>query len=86
MSYNKKFVQEHEREEDKQFFDHLSRDIHWFFFSLFIIGYVEDAETGLSFRLPGGMKWSVYVEVSLQLISYKFNRDTINYNRYVDSK
>ena len=38
--------------------------IGWFFFDLFLLGYVEDPNTGLSFRLPGGLKWEVYVEVN----------------------
>lgn len=36
----------------------------WFFFDLFLLGYVEDPVTGYSFRFPGGMKWAIYVEVS----------------------
>lgn len=41
----------------------LFSEIHWFFFFLFVVGYIEDQSTGLSFRLPGGLQWSVYVEV-----------------------
>ena len=37
--------------------------IGWFFFDLLILGYVEDRNTGLSFRLPGGLDWVIYVEV-----------------------
>ena len=37
--------------------------IGWFFFDLLILGYVEDRDTGLSFRLPGGLDWAIYVEV-----------------------
>ena len=37
--------------------------INWFFFDLLILGYVEDPLTGQSFRFPGGLEWSVYVEV-----------------------
>ena len=40
--------------------------IGWFFFDLFLLGYVEDFKTGLSFRLPGGLQWKVYIEVNLQ--------------------
>ena len=47
------------QEESRQ----LVTEIHWFFFSLFIIGYIEDQSTGLSFRLPGGQQWSLFVEV-----------------------
>lgn len=35
----------------------------WFFFDLLVLGYVEDKDTGLSFRLPAGLNWVVYVEV-----------------------
>ena len=37
--------------------------IGWFFFDLFVLGYVEDPNTGLSFRLPGGLQWAIYIEV-----------------------
>ena len=37
--------------------------IGWFFFDLLIVGYVEDPDTGLSFRIPGGLQWAIYVEV-----------------------
>ena len=35
----------------------------WFFFDLLVLGYVEDKDTGLSFHLPAGLNWVVYVEV-----------------------
>ena len=35
----------------------------WFFFDLLIFGYVEDLETGVAFRLPGGLQWRLFVEV-----------------------
>ena len=38
--------------------------IGWFFFDLLILGYVEDPATGKSFRIPGGLEWAIYVEVS----------------------
>ena len=41
----------------------LMKVIGWFFFDLFLLGYVEDPVTGLSFSIPGGMGWMVYVEV-----------------------
>ena len=41
--------------------------IGWFFFDLLLLGYVEDSNTGLSFRIPGGLKWAIYVEVKFQL-------------------
>ena len=37
--------------------------IGWFFFDLFILGYIEDPVTGESFRLHGELKWAVYIEV-----------------------
>jgi hypothetical protein len=52
-------VDEKERERYRQLMD----VIGWFFFDLFILGYVEDPNTGKSFRLPGGLKWAVYIEV-----------------------
>lgn len=41
----------------------LIETVGWFFFDLFILGYVEDPPTGWSFRFPGGMQLAVYVEV-----------------------
>ena len=38
--------------------------IGWFFFDLLILGYVEDPDTGLSFRMPGDLAWAIYIEVS----------------------
>ena len=38
--------------------------ISWFFFDLLLLGYVEDSHSGESFQLPGGLFWSIYVEVS----------------------
>ena len=54
--------------EDKHTAEHtlyrrLIEVIGWFFFDLLILGYVEDRDTGLSFRLPGGLDWVIYVEV-----------------------
>ena len=37
--------------------------IGWFFFRLFIIGYVEDPVSGKSFSLPSGLSLEIYVEV-----------------------
>jgi hypothetical protein len=54
-------VDEKERERYRQLMD----VIGWFFFDLFILGYVEDPNTGKSFRLPGGLKWAVYIEVGV---------------------
>ena len=37
--------------------------VRWFLFDLLILGYVEDRNSGLSFRLPGELKWTFYIEV-----------------------
>jgi len=37
--------------------------ISWFFFDLLFLGYVEDSHSGESFQLPGGLSWSIYIEV-----------------------
>ena len=50
-------------EKERERYDRLMEVIGWFFFDLFILGYVEDPNTGKSFRLPGGLKWAVYIEV-----------------------
>ena len=52
-------------DEDRRKYEQLIQTIGWFFFDLFILGYVEDPVTGNSFRFPGGMQWEVYVEVNL---------------------
>ena len=41
----------------------LMKVISWFFFDLLILGYVEDRKSGLSFRMPRGLTWLVYIEV-----------------------
>ena len=41
--------------------------IGWFFFDLLMLGYVEDFKTGLSFRIPGGQAWAIYVEVCVSV-------------------
>ena len=43
--------------------------IGWFFFDLFLLGYVEDPITGLSFSIPGGMGWKIFVEVPSRIRS-----------------
>ena len=47
--------------------------INWFFFDFLILGYVEDPLTGHSFRFPGGLEWSVYVEVPSYGLNTKLN-------------
>lgn len=48
----------------------LLNSVGWFFFDLFILGYVEDPATGQSFRFPAGMKWTVYIEVSFKFVLF----------------
>ena len=43
----------------------LMKVIGWFFFDLLMLGYVEDSDTGQSFRIPGGRSWAIYVEVGI---------------------
>ena len=54
------------RKEDRKNYDTLIDTISWFFFDLLFLGYVEDSHSGESFHLPGGLSWSIYVEVSFQ--------------------
>ena len=37
--------------------------IGWFMFDLFILGYVQDSHTGMSFAVPEGLNWKGYIEV-----------------------
>ena len=60
---NDYYKQDFEDEDDKAQFGKLSSQISWFFFSLLIVGYVEEYCSGLSYRLPGGLMWSIFVEV-----------------------
>ena len=46
-----------------QTYQHLLKTVNWFFFDLFLLGYVEDPATGQSFIFTGGMAWAVYIEV-----------------------
>lgn len=50
-------------ESEKCCYQELMKVIGWFFFDLLILGYVEDKSTGLTFRLPRGLDWAIYVEV-----------------------
>ena len=52
-------------EMERKHYEQLIETIGWFFFDLFILGYVEDPVTGYSFRFPGGMGWTIYIEVRL---------------------
>lgn len=50
-------------EQEQMSYRQLMEVIGWFFFDLFILGYVEDPDTGESFRLPGGLSMNIYIEV-----------------------
>lgn len=47
-------------------YSELMEEISWFFVHLIMLGYVEDPKTGLSFRLPGGLRWKLFIEVLKQ--------------------
>jgi len=49
--------------DERKHYLQLIESINWFFFDLFILGYVEDPVTGQSFRFPGGLRIAIYVEV-----------------------
>ena len=51
--------------------------VGWFFFDLLFLCYVEDPATGMSFQIPGGLSWAVYVEVSL--VSLPLNVFTLDF-------
>ena len=50
-------------EVERERYHELMDVIAWFFFDLLVLGYVEDPNSGLSFRIPGGLEWAVYIEV-----------------------
>ena len=52
---------------DVHTYQRLLQTVDWFFFDLFLLGYVEDPATGRSFRFPGGMAWAVYIEVCIYM-------------------
>ena len=56
-------------ENEKTQYNKLMEVVNWFFFDLLVLGYVEDTTSGESFRLPGGLAWAVFVEVSTSLPS-----------------
>lgn len=56
-------TQESVDEAERLHYEQLLETVGWFFFDLFILGYVEDPVTGHSFQFPGGMAWAIYVEV-----------------------
>ena len=50
-------------ENERNRYQKLMDNISWFFFDLLVLGYVEDPVTGLSFKIPGGLQWSIFIEV-----------------------
>ncbi|XP_065839047.1 uncharacterized protein [Oscarella lobularis] len=44
-------------------YESLRTEMFWFMFSLICMGFVEDTETGKSFRLCGDCAWHIYIEV-----------------------
>lgn len=56
-------MQNSSSEKDKQAYKMLVTRLQCFLFDLFFLGYVEDHQSGLSFSMPKGLKWNVYVEV-----------------------
>ena len=57
------YLQDSVDKAELQHYEQLLETIGWFFFDLFILGYVEDPVTGHSFRFPCGMSWAIYIEV-----------------------
>jgi len=43
----------------------------WFFFKLLVFEYIEDSETGMAFRLPGGHRWKIFIEVRSDACRFK---------------
>ena len=50
-------------DEERKQFTQLMDKIGWFIFDLFILGYVHDSHTGMTFAVPKGVNWKVYIEV-----------------------
>ena len=59
--------QDNTDESEREQYSKMIQTVGWFFFDLFILGYVEDPLTGWSFRFPGGMQLAVYIEVYVML-------------------
>ena len=56
-------IQSSESAQEKEQYRFIADQISWFLMNLLLFGYVEDACTGVSFRLPNDAQWTVYVEV-----------------------
>ncbi len=62
------YTQDSVDESECERYNQLMEVIGWFFFDLLILGYVEDPVTGRSFRVPGGLQWAIYIEVSIYTV------------------
>ena len=49
---------------DKNLYRDVMKRVERFFFDLIFLGYVEDSDSGVSFKLPGDLQWSLFFEVS----------------------
>lgn len=57
----------HSTADDKIAYTELMEIINWFMFSFLILGYIEDEEKGLSFRMFDRMEWNIFIEVRSKL-------------------
>ena len=64
VSFSQESVDDIEQARHRQ----LMEVIGWFFFDLLMLGYVEDSDTGLSFHIPRGLAWGIYVEVCAHVL------------------
>ncbi len=51
---------EESKANSKKLFDMLG----WFLFDFLLLGYAEDPQSGLSFRMQSGITWNIYIEVN----------------------
>ena len=56
-------------EEERKFTDNICNIANWIFFSMLILGYVEDPKSAKSFSMNQLKKLYVYVEVSIIFVS-----------------
>ena len=48
---------------DENLYRDVMKRVERFFFDLIFLGYVEDSDSGVSFKLPGDLQWSLFFEV-----------------------
>ena len=77
-------LQDSAESDERSHYTEFVQMIGWFFFNLFLLGYVEDPNTGLSFRLPGGLQWEVYIEVNLCIVK-PHCLCIVNHYKYIDT-